>query len=166
MKGPDKFLIGIVAAVALLVVVTFTVAFLRPEPTYQSDDTPEGVAHNYLLALQQEDYERAYGYLSPTIEGYPATPEAFAADIRRDSWGFDLNETSITLVVESANITGDSARASVRRTRFYQGRLFQSSQRSTKFDITLGRDESDGTWKIVEADSYWNRCWHDQERCR
>jgi len=46
MKITDKFLIGSVAGVILLVSVAFAVAFLRPKPTYQSDDTPEGVAHN------------------------------------------------------------------------------------------------------------------------
>jgi len=77
MKNTDKFLVGIVVGVVVLVATAFAVALLRPKPTYQLEDTPKGVAHNYLLALQQEDYKRAYGYLSPTIEGYPTSAEAF-----------------------------------------------------------------------------------------
>ena len=71
MKSTDKFLISIVIGIMLLVVVAFGIAFLRPEPTYQSEDTPEGVVHNYLMALQREEYYRAYSHLSPVIPGYP-----------------------------------------------------------------------------------------------
>jgi hypothetical protein len=71
MKSTDKFLIGIVVGIVLLVVAAFVITLARPEPTYQVEGTPESVAHNYLLALQKEDYQRAYGYLSPTLKGYP-----------------------------------------------------------------------------------------------
>ena len=55
MKSPDKFLIGIIIAVVVLLAVVFGVILSRPAVEYQSEDTPAGVAHNYLLALQDED---------------------------------------------------------------------------------------------------------------
>ena len=54
MKTTDKILIGIVAGIILLIIVALVVTLSRPEPTYQPEDTPEGIAHNYLLALQKE----------------------------------------------------------------------------------------------------------------
>ena len=38
---------------ALLVIVAIIAVLRQPEPEYMLDDIPEGVVHNYLLALQQ-----------------------------------------------------------------------------------------------------------------
>ena len=164
MKSTDKFLIGIVGGVILLIVVAFAVAFLRPKSTYLPDDTPEGVAHNYLFALQQKDYARAYGYLSLTISGYPKSAEVFADDVNDYSWYF--GEASNTLQVESSSITGDRAVVSVRETVFHEGGLFNSNQYANTFEMTLQRDPKSGAWKIVESDSYWAWCWSNRGGCR
>ena len=73
----DKFLFAIAVAALLLVVSAFLVARSQPEPVYQSEGAPEGISHNYLLALRQRDFVRAYGYLSSYLEGYPDSAEAF-----------------------------------------------------------------------------------------
>ena len=164
MKNTDKFLIGIVLGIILLVGVAFVVALQRPKPAYQPEDTPEGVAHNYLFALQQKDYNRAYGYLSPTIDGYPATVNKFEDDLNEYAWQIrDLDNESVSLVVESTRLDGDRADVEIKETRFYQGGLFDSNQYTTNFDITLQRET--GSWKIVRADSYWASCWTDEEGC-
>lgn len=165
MKTTDKFLIGIVAGVILLVGAAFAVAFLRPKPTYQPDDTPEGTAHNYLLALKQEDFARAYGYLSPGIRGYPDSAEAFAEDVEDNTWNFGGGEDSVTLEIESVGMVGnDRAVVSVRERRFYQGGLFDSGEYTNTFDMTLRRRDS--RWQIAEAGSYWAWCWDDSDGCR
>ena len=163
MKSTDKFLVGIVAGIVLLIIVAFVVTLARPEPTYQAEDTPEGVAHNYLLALQQEDYERAYGYLSPTLEGYPVSAEEFARDVRDHSWSFRLDE-DITLAVESSRVIGNRAVVDVRESRFYDGDLFDSSQSTTVFEMELQLE--DGEWKIVHSNCYFAWCWMSDEGCR
>ena len=166
MKKPDKLLIGIVSSVILLVVIAFAVALLRPKATYQSEDSPDGVAFNYLFALQQRDYERAYGYLLPSIRGYPRTSEAFVDDIRNYSWSFnELESASTTLEVESANLNGKRAEVKMKETRFYEGGLFDSRQYTNFFTITLRQGE-DGAWKIEEADSYWLWCWNEFGGCK
>jgi hypothetical protein len=164
MKSTDKFLIGIIAGAVLLVGVAFAVAFMRPKPAYQPEDTPEGVAHNYLFALQQADYPRAYGYLSPNLAGYPASTDKFAADLDKYAWQLaDLKKESVTLAVESARITNDRAEVLVRETRFYKGGLFDSNESSTTFEMTLHREN--GMWKITAADSYWPYCWDSKVGC-
>lgn len=158
MKGTDRFLIGIVAGVVLLVGVAIAVVLLRSDDaSYQPDDTPEGVAHNYLLALQQEDYERAYGYLSPTLSGYPASSQEFTKDVEDHAWSFSRDDDDVSLAVESVKVTGDRARVSVRQTTFYSGGVFDSGQHTTNFDMTLRREGDE--WQVVEADEYWWRCW-------
>lgn len=65
MKGIDKFLIVMVVGVVVLVGVVVAVVLLRSgEASYEPNSTPEAVAHDYLLALQWEDYERAYEWWS------------------------------------------------------------------------------------------------------
>jgi len=160
MKQTDKVLVGIVSGIVLLVVVAFAVALLRPEQTYQSEGTPEGVAFNYLFALRQGEYERAYGYLSPSIKGYPRDSEIFANQVRDNSWSFNLDNASTTVEVESAKVSGKRADVEIRETRFYEGGLFDSSQYTSFFTMTLRQDES-GAWKIGQSDSYWFYCWSD-----
>ncbi|HID63863.1 MAG TPA: hypothetical protein EYP49_14175 [Anaerolineae bacterium] len=156
MKSTDKFLIGIVVGIVLLVVAAFVVTLARPEPTYRTENTPEGVAYNYLLALQKEDYQRAYGYLSSTIEGYPVSVERFTEDVKDSSWLFRL-DTDTTLAVESSRVTANRAVVEVRESRFYSSGLFDSSQSTTVFEIKLQLE--DGEWKIVDADYYFAWRW-------
>ena len=164
MKNTDKFLIAIVAGVVLLIGVAFAVVFLRPKPTYQTDDTPEGVAHNYLFALQQKDYARAYSYLSPDIDGYPDSVARFTTDISNNGYGFGSGSDSTTLEIASSDITGDQAVVTVRETVFYNGGLFNNNQYTNTFAMTLHRE--DKGWKIVSSESYWAWCWNDTGGCQ
>jgi hypothetical protein len=165
MKGTDKFLIGIVAGVVILVVAVLAVALLRPnQPGYQPDDTAEGVAHNYLLALQLEEYERAYGHLSPSLPGHPADVETFERDVEDNRWSFGYYDDDVSLAIEAVNVTGDRAKIVVRKTVFYRGGLFDSGQSSDTFEMTLRREE--GAWKVADSDRYWADCWESSKGCR
>ncbi|HKZ03482.1 MAG TPA: hypothetical protein VJ180_14670 [Pyrinomonadaceae bacterium] len=161
MKNSDKILFAIVAGVIVLVVVAFVVAFTRPEPTYQSEDSPEGITHNYLLALQQKDYERAYRYLSPDLRHYPPDIDKFMADVQSQDYNFRFDQNSVTLEIVSSEVNGNTATVDVRETRFYQGDLFNSGESSYIFKIRLRRDSSADTWKIFESEAYWVYCWSD-----
>jgi hypothetical protein len=163
MKSTDKFLIGIVAGSVLLVVVAFVITLARPEASYRTEDTPEGVAHNYLLALQRDEFARAYGYLSPTLPSYPDDETDFARHIDDQPWMFRRYE-DVTLSVESAKVSGDRATVQVRESQFRGGDLFDSSQSSSTFDMTLEREG--GVWKIVDAEHYFARCWDYAGGCR
>jgi len=162
MKSKDRFLIGIVVGVLLLVVVAFVVVLRRPAPSYRAEDTPEGVAHNYLLALRLGEYDRAYGYLSSTLEGYPINAAQFADDVEQQRWLFHLDD-DVTLVVESAQINGEMATAVIQETTFYNGGLFNNNQYTNTFNMHLIR--SGASWHIDKADSYWWECWQIKERC-
>ncbi len=164
MKSSDKFLIAIVAGAILLVVVTLVLALLQPKPTYRAEDTPEGVAHNYLLAIQQGDSARAYGYLSPTLKGYPASADAFGDQVRNYSFNFRLNENS-AFAIQPAQINGDRADVPVQERRFNRGGWFTSSSNTSTFQVRLARDKELGAWKIIKSDAYWVYCW-DAGGCR
>ena len=84
MKGVDRFLLAIVAGIIVIAVAAVVVVVSRGgDVTYRPDDTPDGAAFNYLLALQRGDHERAYGYVSPSIKNYPTSVGAFEIWERR-----------------------------------------------------------------------------------
>ena len=65
----DRFLIAILAAVGILVISALVVFFFRQDShEYGSDDTPEGVVRNYVIAIHKEDFERAYNALQDSPE--------------------------------------------------------------------------------------------------
>lgn len=162
MKQIDRFLLAIVAGAALLVVAALALVLTRQEPAYLPEDTPGHIAHNYLLALKRSEYERAYGYLSPTIAGYPADAAAFADDINNYSWEF--NQEGATLAVGDEQIMGDRAIITVNETRFYDGGLFSSGQSTRSFNLTL--QQQGDAWRLTRGDSYWAYCWTDTDGCR
>ena len=165
MKTTDKFLTGIVIGIVVLVVVAFAFALLRPEPAYLPDGTPDAAAHNYLLALQQSDYERAYQYLSPSLRGYPESAEEFATNVEDNSWNFRLDQGSVSLEVTSTAVTGNRATVRVLETRFNENGLFDSSQYTDTFEMHLERSSSEADWKIIDSNSYWAWCWDNIKGC-
>lgn len=163
MKKVDRFLIGIVVGVVLLVAATLIVTLRQPSSTYQPEDTPAGVAYNYLLALQQEDFPRAYSYLSPTIPGYPANNDNFTRNVRGAPWSFRFDaDTAVSIT--NTQLNGDQAIVHVAATRFHQAGLFDSNTTTTSFTIELRRQGN--AWKIWSATRYWAGCWSREEGCK
>ena len=163
MRRSDKHMILIVIAALLLVAIALVVTLTQPEPAYREGETPEDVAHNYLLALQQEDFERAFDYLSESLDGRPEDADAFAEDVRSYSWRFRMNDDT-TLSIVSSEISGDEAAVTVRETRFVGGDLFESSERVRTFEIALAQEGDD--WTIMDGDSYFAPCWNAEQGCR
>lgn len=156
MHGSNKFLFSMVMGVILLVIVAFSVVLLRPEPTYQDDSTAGGAAHNYLLALQQEDYERAYQYI-PTAYKYPTDANDLADNVRQENWRFE-DDSEFSLAVESVKPRGENeAIVTVRKTTFYNEGLMGSYEDSHTFTMKMLLE--DGAWKVGDSSDYWSDCW-------
>jgi len=72
----DRFLMVIIIAIGLLAGAALLLFFVRRgEQSYGAEDTPQGVVRNYVLAVNQKDYERAYSYLQeakdkPTLHSF------------------------------------------------------------------------------------------------
>jgi len=95
----DRYLIGIVVGIGALIVVAVGMFILRRDAQeYLSEETPDGVVHNYILALHHEDYKKAYGYLADE-EDKPSMAEFITivsngysniSDVSMQIIGFDL----------------------------------------------------------------------------
>lgn len=153
MKSSDKMLLGIVAGIVLLVAVALVATLTRPPAEYQTEGSPGGIVHNYLLALHEEDFERAYRYLSPSIRCYPSSVAEFTADVRGNSWSFGRGGESSAWAIEDAVVRGDEATVEVAETRFQDRGLFDSGQSFSRFNVELTREEEE--WRIIDGDRYF-----------
>ena len=162
-KSSNRLLIAIVIGAVVLVSIAIGVTLLQPEPDYLPEDNPEGVAHNYLFALEKGEYQRAYTYLSPTLPGYPIDWESFTEEVEDNPYRFGMDEDS-TLRVESVNSTGNNASITINETTFYSGDIFGSNEYTRTFQVKLSLE--DGEWKIIESDGYFSWCWDREEGCQ
>jgi hypothetical protein len=151
----DRFLIGILIGIGVLVVIALTVFFTRQdERDYVAEDTPEGVVHNYALALLNKDYEKAYGYLAD-LE-YKPTYEEF----RRPFLNGHVNPESTALDVGESEIDGDEA--SVEVVQIYNpSDPFSSGYRDEQRAILV---KQDGEWKMTSMPAYnfWDYSWYQE----
>jgi hypothetical protein len=100
----DRFLTGILLGIAGLVVVALLVFFTRKDNlVYVADDNPAGVVQNYVVALHNRDYEKAYGYLA-NLENKP-TLEQF----RQAFLNHNIDPTGVALEIGEVEITGEDA---------------------------------------------------------
>jgi len=141
----DRFLTGILIGIGLLVVLALAVFFTRKDTqTYVSDDTPEGVVHNYVVAVLNKEYEKAYGYLAD-LEHKPTYDEFhnsfLTGMVNPDSSGVDVGQS---------DITGDDATVDV--TLIYNPTdPFSTGYRDTQRAILVMQN---GAWKISSMPQY------------
>jgi len=95
----DRFLTGILIGIAALVVIALVLFFVRRDTSqYVADDTVEGVLHNYALAVQKQDYEKAYSYLAdkPDKPSYDTFRRDFLQDyVNPGQSGIEITDTNI-----------------------------------------------------------------------
>jgi hypothetical protein len=148
----DRFLTGILIGIAVLVVAAVGLFFLRREAqTYGSESDPAGVARNFVLALQKQDYEKAYVYLAG-FEGKPSL-----AQFRRPFVDYQGQEVAGT-VLELAEVDSQGQEATVSLTLI---RGASGPFNSPNREVALARlKQEDGAWKIVEMPyPFWSYEW-------
>ncbi len=149
----DRFLTGILVGIGLLVVIALAVFFARKDSqTYIADDTPEGVVHNYVVAVLNKDYEKAYTYLAELK--YKPT----YADFRRDFLNGQVNPQNQAVDIGTSDIVGDTATVEL---QLISG---SSDPFSTGYrnDQTADLVKQDGAWKLTLMPQYnfWGYNWY------
>ena len=147
----DRFLMGILIGIGLLVALALGLYFLRQEqPAYVNDETPEGVVHNYVTAVQLGDYERAYTYLAnksdkPTFDTF------------RQAFLNQLDPENASLQIGSAFIFGDEASVEITILRSNNGLFGGTYREQQSAQLTL----QVGDWKLFSGPyPYWNWDWY------
>jgi hypothetical protein len=150
----DRFLIGILSFIGLLVVSAVVLFFIRRGvPAYAPEDTPQGVLHNYANALLTEDYARAYGYLAeadnkPTLDAFR---QAFLSQ--------QLDVSTSAIQVDRIEITqGDHARIDVTVIYYEKDGLLARGWNSNQ---TASLIKQNGAWRIISMPyPFWSWNWY------
>jgi hypothetical protein len=148
----DRFLVGILVGIGVLVVVALALFFTRQDKQeYVSEDTPEGVVHNYALAIYKEDYKKAYGYLAE-MENKPTYNE-----FRQAFFNQVANPDNVGLELGDTEIAGEEANVTVYLINTPSG-PFSSGYRSAD----LARlERQNGGWKLLQMPyNFWSYNWY------
>jgi len=152
----DRFLTGILVGIGLLVVVALAVFFARKDTqTYVPDDTPEGVVHNYVLAVLNKEYEKAYNYLAD-LEYKPTYEEFRQAFLNKE-----VNPDGQAVDIGGSTITGDEAIVDLSLI-YNSGDLFSSGYRNV---MTASLVKQGSMWKLSMMPQYnfWGYNWYTEQ---
>jgi hypothetical protein len=148
----DRFLLGILIGIAVLVVAALVAFFTRQQVSYRPDDLPQDVVHNYVLAVMNRDYEKAFGYLAdlknkPSLQDFQ---QAFAVG--------RLTPDQAGIKIGGADVTGDTASVEVIMV-YTPSDPFSSGADNVGFAQLLLQD---GAWKISNMPAYnlWDFSWY------
>ena len=149
----DRFLTGILIGIGVLIVAALVVFFARNNTqTYISEGTPEGVVHNYVVAVLEKDYEKAYSYLAD-LDHKPAYE-----DFRRAFLNGEVNPENAAIDIGGSQITGDVATVDLELV-YSPSDPFSTGYRNP-FTADLVRQN--GAWKLTLMPQYnlWGYNWY------
>lgn len=148
----DRFLLGILVGIAVLIVVALGLFFTRQDTqTYLTADTPEAVVFNYVLAVTEKDYQKAYSYLAdldhkPTYDEFRQS--FFNGMVSPDEVGVDVGE---------ATVHGDEANVEMNMV-YSASDPFTSGYRNEDHALLVRQDDA---WKISSMPyNFWDYNWY------
>lgn len=151
----DKFLTGILLGIGVLVVLALVLFFARQEKRdYIADDTPDGVVHNYVLAVLNKDYQKAYVYLAD-IEHKPTYE-----DFRQSFFNGMVNPVDAGVDIGSVNINADEAVVSL--SVYYSNNDPFSNRYASEERALLVKQN--GNWKLNSMPyNFWDYNWYQEQ---
>ncbi|MDD2920886.1 MAG: hypothetical protein PHQ36_01245 [Anaerolineales bacterium] len=152
----DKFLTGILIGVGALILLALGLFFARQNGSreYVADATPDGVVHNYVLAVLNKDYQKAYGYLADL--DHKPTYEEF----RQSFFNGSVNTAGVGVEVGSVEIKNDEAVVTL---AMYYSNSDPFSSRYTNEDRAL-LVKQNGAWKLNSMPyNFWNYGWYQKQ---
>jgi len=147
----DRFLLFILVFIVLLVGTALGVYFIRQgEQIYLPETTPENVIQNYVLALQNAEYQRAYSYIQQQ-ENTP-TYSKFRETFLKQRYSF--SETAYQIM----DVTEQDGQAAIDILIIHgSGEPFESTWKNHSTALLI---KEDGIWKIDQFPApYWERDW-------
>jgi hypothetical protein len=137
----DRFLTGILLGIAVLVLLALAVFFIRRDDlVYVDESTPQGVVQNYIVALQKQDYEKAYTYLAD-LENKPTYQQ-----FRESFFNNYVSPTGVGVEILQTETSDDLATVGL-SIIYNQRGLFESSSRYVE---TARLVRQAGAWKIKQ----------------
>jgi hypothetical protein len=154
----DRFLTGILIGVGVLVITAVALFFIRDtDQTYLDEGSPEAVVLNYVLALQNEEYDKAYAYLADEYNG--DSKPGFAEF--RSHFSYD-HGWSGSAAIKIISIDQEEGQAWVNVNVVQSsGSLFGGVYRSRETAILVTDDA--GEWKLIRMPyQFWAWEWFER----
>ena len=150
----DKFLTGILIGIGVLIALALILFFTRQDKReYVADTTPDGVVHNYVLAVLNKDYQKAYGYLAD-LENKPTYEE-----FRQSFFNGMVNPGDVGVEVGTVDIKADEAVVTL---AVYYSNNDPFSSRYASEDRAL-LVEQNGDWKLNSMPyNFWDYNWYQE----
>jgi len=150
----DRFLIGILIGIGVLILLALVLFFTRQENRdYVADNTPDGVVHNYVLAVLNKDYQKAYGYLAD-IEHKPTYEE-----FRQSFFNGMVNPGDVGVDIGSVETNNDEAVVSL---FIYYSNTDPFSSRYASEDRAL-LVKQNGEWEMNSMPyNFWDYNWYQE----
>ena len=148
----DRFLVVILVIIGLLVVISLSIFFIRQDSAvFLPEDRPENIVHNFLLAIHNDDYERAYSYLAE--KEYKPSYESFEQNflLYHNDVGYQIGETDISKNTAYVEITIMESSSNF----FFDRYNYVENARLVK---------EEGEWKVIQMPySYWSWEWYQEK---
>lgn len=150
----DKFLTGILIGIGALILLALGLFFTRQERReYVADTTPDGVVHNYVLAVLNKDFQKAYGYLAD-LENKPTYE-----DFRRSFFDGTVNPSSVGIEIGEVETHGNEAIVSL--TIYYSNTDPFSTRYGSPDRALLVKQH--GAWKLSSMPyNFWDYRWYQE----
>ena len=150
----DKFLTGNLIGIGVLIALALILFFTRQDKRdYVAETTPDGVVHNYVLAVLNKDYQKAYGYLAD-LKNKPTYEE-----FRQSFFNGMVNPNDVGVDIGSVDINKDEAVVAL---SVYYSNSDPFSSRYASEDRAL-LVEQNGEWKLNSLPyNFWNYGWYQE----
>jgi len=143
-------------AIGLLVIAALSLFFIQKRnQEYGSQDTPQGVVRNYVLALETRDYERAYSLLSEA-KGKPDFDR-----FRQDFLTRRVDPSRAAILIQKDWPSGEDSLVDLVVVYASSG-LFEDSYR--QYEQALLVHNAAGEWKLAQMPyPYWGYDWYQAD---
>lgn len=150
----DKFLLGILVGVLVLVVVALVMFFARKDNlAYADGKEPADVVNNYIVAIHKKDYEKAYNYLAELK--YKPNFDTFKASFLNHM----IDPASAGIEIGKAEIAGENASVEM-GILSNPGDPFSGGYRNTEYGLLV---KQSGEWKIKQLPyTVWSYDWYNE----
>ena len=151
MKSSNRFLLGfgIFVLVFVVIAVLISIISINDQVKLLPEDTAEGTVQRFLLAVKDQDYEKAYGFLSLQSEEVKGNP--FDNWIRSAQSPGDMSSWKAGIV--KSTVRDGNATVEVGIDVFRPNRPFSDPVNTNRITFLLQKE--DGMWKIIQPVDLW-----------